>query len=137
MSRPLVLDSEALSVLGGRPSARKHEVRAALEAARRLDREVVVPAVVLAELFRGPHHNAVVDSCLARESAIEVAVTDRSMAKLVGGVLGSVGANSDDLADAHCVAVAVAAGGGVVLTGDPKDLQRLASAYNNVAITAV
>ncbi len=106
-------------------------------AALRLNREVVVPAVVLAELFRGPRFNAVVDSCLARESAIDVAVTDRQMAKMVGGILGATSANSRDLADAHCVAVAVQAGGGVVLTGDDADLQRLSAGYSNVVVTRV
>lgn len=137
MNRVLVLDAEALSVLGRPPSPRKSEVRAALEAARRLNRDVVVPAVVLAELYRGPQINAAVDSCLARESAIEVAETDRSMAKLVGGILGSVGADSSDMVDAHCVASAVAAGGGVVLTGDRGDLERLAAGYSNVVAVSL
>ena len=137
MSNVLVLDSEAMAALGGPKSERKAEVRAAMLAALRLNREVVVPAVILAELFRGPRFNAVVDSCLARESAIDVAVTDRPMAKMVGGILGGAGAGSQDLADAHCVAVAVQAGGGVVLTGDDADLQRLSAGYSNVVVSRI
>ena len=53
MNRCVVLDAGALSALAGRPERRNREVRAALRAAARLDREVVVPAVILAELYRG------------------------------------------------------------------------------------
>ena len=126
-----------MSALGGPKTKRKAEVRAAMVAAVRLSREVVVPAVVLAELFRGPRFNAAVDSCLARESAIDVAVTDRQMAKMVGGILGAADASSNDLADAHCVAVAVQAGGGVVLTGDDTDLRRLSAGYSNVVVSKI
>ena len=48
MSRCLVLHAEAMSALGGRSTKRQREVRAAMSAAFRLGREVVVPAVVLA-----------------------------------------------------------------------------------------
>jgi hypothetical protein len=63
------------------------EVRAAMRAAALLQRDVVVPAVVLAELYRGPAHNQLVDTCLARETGIRVRDTDRPLARLVGGVL--------------------------------------------------
>ena len=121
----------------GTESSRAQRVRAALRAAERLDRQVVVPAVVLAELYRGPRHNQVVDSCLSREGAIEVRDTDRDLARLVGGVLASVGAASDDLVDAHCVATAVEAGRGLVLTGDVDDLRRLSAVYANVVVEPV
>ena len=41
------------------------------------------------------------------------------------------------IVDAHVVAVAVEAGGGVVVTGDPDDLGRLSGAYPNVVVEAV
>ena len=53
MNRCVVLDAGAMSALAGRPERRNLEVRAALRAAALLDREVVVPAVILAELYRG------------------------------------------------------------------------------------
>ena len=87
MSLVLVLDAEALSSLAGQRGPRFREVRAAVEAARRLRREVITPAVILAELYRGPGHNQVVDACLSRESGILVRATDRSFARLVGSVL--------------------------------------------------
>lgn len=137
MNRCVVLDAGALSALAGRPARRSREVRAALRAAARLDREVVVPAVILAELYRRPRHNQVVDACLSRETGIRVRDTDRPLARLVGGVLAAADAGSHHLADAHVIAAAVDVGGGVALTTDPEDLERLAAAYRNVLVVAL
>jgi predicted nucleic acid-binding protein len=137
VSRALILDSEALSTLGGRPSKRQEEVRAAMRAAALMRRDVIVPAVVLAELYRGPGHNQMVDACLARETGIRVRDTDRSLARLVGGVLTGAKADSRHLADAHVVAIAVETGGGVVLTGDQDDLAMLAAPYPNIMVQAL
>ena len=134
MSRVLVLDAEALSALARPRGPRFREVRAAIEAARRLRRDILTPAVILAELYRGPGQNQVVDSCLSRESFVEVRDTDREFARYVGGVLSAAHADSSDLADAHVIAAAVEAGGGLVLTVDEDDLTRLASPYPNVHV---
>lgn len=134
MTRCLVLDAGAMSALSGRPKKRNQEVRAALRAAQRLRHDVLVPAVVLAELYRGPQHNQMVDACLSRETGIEVRDTDRLLARLVGGVLAAAGADSQLLADAHVIATAIDRGGGAVLTGDPGDLERLAAAYGNILV---
>ena len=134
MNRCLVLDAGAMSALGNPSRRRGREVRAALRAALNLDREVIVPAVVLAELYRGRHHNQVVDACLSRETGLRVRDTDRSLARLIGGVLAAANAGSDLLADAHAVAAVLEQGGGVVLTGDSDDLGRLAASYRNVLI---
>ncbi|MFL6262788.1 MAG: type II toxin-antitoxin system VapC family toxin [Thermoanaerobaculia bacterium] len=134
MSRCVVLDAEALSALAGGSGRRSLEVRAALRAAARLHREVVVPSVILAELYRGPRHNPVVDACLSRETGILVRDTDRSLARIVGGVLAAAQAGSEHLADAHVIAVAVELGGGLALTADPEDLNRLAASYRNVMV---
>lgn len=134
MSRALVLGSEALVALGGRQSKRQEEVRAAMRAAARLQRDVVVPTVILAELYRGPAHNRMVDACLARETGLRIRDTDRPLARLVGGVLTGAKADSRYLADAHVVAAAVETGGGVVLTGDGDDLARLAAPYPNITV---
>lgn len=92
---------------------------------------------MLAELYRGRGHNQLVDSCLSRETGILVRDTDRPFARLVGSVLATARATSADLVDAHVVAAAVESGGGVLLTGDPDDLQRLAASYPNVHVTAI
>lgn len=137
MTVALVLDAEALSSLARQRDGRFAEVRAALEAARRLQRTVLTPAVILAELYRGPGHNQVVDSCLSRESWINVRDTDRAFARFVGAVLGAARADSTDMADAHVVAAAVEVGGGVILTGDDTDLRRLAASYPNVHVSPI
>jgi predicted nucleic acid-binding protein len=133
----VALDAGALSALAGPPTRRSREVRAALRAAHRLNRRVVVPAVVLAELYRGSRHNHLVDALLSRETGIQVRDTDRPFARLVGGVLTAARAGSVLLADAHVVAAAVEAGGGIALTTDPDDLGRLAAAYRNVTVVAL
>lgn len=137
MSPALVLDAEALSGLARERGPRFREVTAALEAARRLQRDVVTPAVTLAELYRGRGHNKVVDACLSRQSGIRVRDTDREFARFVGAVLAAASTGSDDIAAAHAVAAAVEAGGGVIVTGDEQDLRRLAAAYPNVVIMAI
>lgn len=95
MNHCVVLDAEALVALAGRPGPRSLEVRAALRAAARLRREVLVPSVILAELYRGPRHNHMVDACLSRETGIRVRDTDRSLARIVGGVLAAAKAGSE------------------------------------------
>lgn len=105
-----------------------------MRAAERLGRDVVVPTVILAELYRSPRHNQFVDSCLSRETGVRIRDTDRRLARLIGGVLAGAGAGSDHLADAHVVAVAVEMGGGLILTGDENDLQRLAAPYPNILV---
>jgi predicted nucleic acid-binding protein len=134
----VVLDSEAFNVLAGAASVRKQRVRRILRAAYRLNREVVVPVVVLAELYRGRGHNQLVDACLARESAsLSTRDTDRGLARLVGGVLAAAGADSGMIVDAHVVATAVEAGGGVAVTGDEPDLNRLAAGFPHVVVEPV
>ena len=135
MTPRVVLDAEAVSRLA-RAGARA-EVKAALAAALRLRRDVVTPAVVLAELYRGPRHNHLVDALLSRETAIAVRDTDRALARLVGGVLSAADAGSADMVDAHVVATAVESGGGTLLTGDPNDLERLAASYPHVHVTPI
>jgi predicted nucleic acid-binding protein len=83
------MDAEAMSALAGRSSPRQREVRAALSAALRLDRDVIVPAVVLAELYRTSRRNALVDACLSREVGLGVRSTDRPLARLVGSILAA------------------------------------------------
>lgn len=132
-----MLDSEALSVLAEGASRSGREVRALLAAAERLDRDVVVPAVVLAELYRGPGRNRMVDACLARETGLEVRDTDRELARFVGGVLAAAGVGSEMLVDAHVVAAAVERGGGVLATSDRDDLARLAAPYAGIDVVRV
>jgi predicted nucleic acid-binding protein len=134
----VALDSEAFNALAGPPGLSKQRVRRVLRRAQRLGRDVLVPSVVLAELYRGRGHNQVVDACLARESAsLDTRDTDRHFARIVGGVLAGAGAGSDMIVDAHVVAIAVEQGGGVVVTGDVEDLERLSGPYPHIVVEAV
>jgi predicted nucleic acid-binding protein len=137
VSRCLVLDSEALSALAGRANKKQREVRAALAAAARLRRDVVVPALVLAELYRSAKRSAFVDACLSRETGLRIRDTDRAFARLVGGLLSGAGAGSELIVDAHVVAAAIEAGGGVILTGDPRDLERIGAPYQNLVVVPI
>lgn len=137
MSGVLVLDAEALSALTERRGRRYREVQAALDGASRLGTPVATPAVVLAELYRGRGRNELLDAWLRRETGVAIEPTDRYLARMAGGVLAAARAGSEDMVDAHCVAVAVHVGRGVVLTGDPDDLRRLAAPYPNVTIVSI
>lgn len=137
MSSSLVLDNAALAALAAEPGAAKEVVRAAVTAALRLQRDVVVPAVVLAEMYRGRQLNQVVDACLSRETGLKVRATDRPLARLVGGILTAADVGSAHMVDAHVVAAAVESGGGLCLTGDPDDLSALAAPYTNVQVVDI
>ncbi len=134
----LVLDQAAVSALAEQPSEAQRQVRRAMTAASRLRREVAVPTVILAELYRGSGRSQMVDSLLSRETeALELRDTDRVLARLVGGVLAAAGSGSEHLADAHVVAAAVEAGGGVILTVDVDDLTRLANPYRTIVVESL
>ncbi len=136
MTQVVALDAEALTALT-RSGPRRQTVRAALEAARRLGREVVLPTLVLTESYRGRAHAQAVDSLLARETGFRLRDTDRQLARLVGGLLTVAGMGSDAVVDAHVVAVAAEAGGGVVLTGDVDDLERLTAGAVSVTVAGL
>lgn len=132
------LDAEAFSALSGPDSVRKQRVRRILRVAQRLGRDVLIPAVVLAELYRGRGRNQLVDACLAREGAsLDCRDTDRMFARIVGGVLAGAGAGTEMIVDAHVVALAVEAGGGVVVTADAPDLARLSAPYQHIIVETV
>jgi predicted nucleic acid-binding protein len=131
----VALDSEAVVALAGRDTPAKRRVRRALEAAIRTRSDVVVPTLVLAELYRGVARSQLVDAVLARsEPAIVARDTDRVLARFVGAILQAAGDGSEHIVDAHVVAIAVEAGGGMALTGDPDDLGRLAAPYGSVLV---
>jgi predicted nucleic acid-binding protein len=131
----LVLDAEAVNALLNQHASRR-KVRQALEAARRIRRDVAIATVTLAELYRGAARSAELDAFVSREEPDGLALrdTDRHFARLVGSVLAEAGSRSEHLADAHAVAAAVEVGGGVVLTDDPDDLSRLAAPYRTIVI---
>lgn len=130
---PLVLDADGLD---GLARARPQDgLRALLAEAWARDRDVLVPAVVCAEICRDAARTRAVESALARHAPaagerppVTVVPTDFDLARQVGAVLHSAGAGTADLVDAHVVAVAARHGGAVVVTSDPADMRRLADA---------
>lgn len=133
----VVLDAEAFNALAGPITDRRRQVARLVFAASSENRAVVVPAVVLAELYR-PGRLAIVDSCLARSSeAPTCRDTDRALARIVGGVLAAAGAGSEHMVDAHVVATAVESGRALIVTGDSADIERLAAPFPNVVVVAL
>lgn len=132
----LVLDSEAVAVLarGGEP---ERTVRAALTSVLGTATEVVVPAAALAELYRGGGADQAVDACLGSEGGIAVVPTDRSLARRIGKILADAGRATEDHADGSVVAVCAAAGGGLILTGDPRKVTELCGGTSTIVVRGI
>jgi len=134
----LILDSEALSALARPRSApRRHErVRAAMRTAQQRREPVRIPSATLVELYRGGGIDEAIDLELGRGYA-KVVTTGVRIARVAGHLLAVVGAGSEMAIDALVVATAVRLGGGLILTNDPTDLERLAADYPNIRVAAV
>jgi predicted nucleic acid-binding protein len=134
---PIVLDSAALSDLAA-PGARGPApfLWSLLEEAWSDEREVLVPTVVCAEVCCSVARTRAVEALLNRHdpqrkqrSPIRLVDTNYGVARLVGTVLDAGRAGSEDLVDAHLVAISVARGGGLIVTSDPEDLERLSAPF--------
>ena len=97
--------------------------------------------MVCAEVCRGAPRTRAVESALARHTPtagqrppVDVVPTDFSLARQVGAVLHGAGAGSEDIVDAHVVAVCLLHGGGMVITADPTDIDRLAAVVPSARI---
>lgn len=138
MSTALILDAQALSLVAagaqGQPAGK---VFTALRAAINENAAVLTPAAVLAELYRGSPHDAAIDSLLSRTPAIRIAATDRSLARIIGGLLTSAGRSSADHVDATVVATAITAGGGLILTADPDDIRAIAAGEQGIEVKTI
>ena len=134
----LILDSEALSALARPRSApRRHDrVRAALRSAQQRDEPVRVPSATLLELYRGGGSDEAIDLELGRGYA-KVVTTGLRIARIAGHLLAAIGAGSEMAVDALVVATAIRLGGGLILTRDPLDFERLIITHPNVRVGAV
>lgn len=135
----VVLDAEALSMIARSPEAGSavSATLGALVAAQTDQSEILVPAAVLAELYRGRQYDQLVDACLSRFPAITVVETDRSLAREIGHVLARAGRGSADHVDASVVAVAVRSRPAVIATADVDDIAALAAEVVGVRIERV
>ena len=125
----LILDSGAVIAL----SRGDLRARATLAAAREAGVEVSIPSVVVAETVRGSAKDASVNRVI--KAVGEVSSADERTGRGAGALLGA--ARSTSTVDALVVASAIELGGGVVLTGDPDDLELLAGGHPEVVIRAV
>lgn len=125
----LILDSGAVIAL----SRNDLRARATLAAAREAGVEVSIPSVVIAETVRGAAEDAKVNRVI--KAVGEVTAAHESTGRAAGALLGA--ARSSSTVDALVVATALGLGGGVVLTGDPDDLELLASGHLEVVIRSL
>jgi predicted nucleic acid-binding protein len=133
MNLPVVLDSAGLDALASaRPSP---AFRALLEEAWARERDVIVPAIVCAEVCRTAARTRAVEAAIGRHDrsvgqrpAVRIVDTTFDLARSVGAILARSRASSADIVDAHVVAIAARHGGGLVITSDPEDIARLADA---------
>jgi hypothetical protein len=93
------------------------------------------------ECCRGAGRTCGVEASLARHCgtraerpALRVVPTDFDLARRVGSILHGAGPSAADIVDAHSVAVASMHGRAVIVTADPDDILRLASAVLTVRI---
>jgi predicted nucleic acid-binding protein len=134
----VALDAEAVTALAGSDARAKQKVRKNLRAAEQTRSDVVIPTIVLAELYRGTGRSQMIDAVLARhEHGIDLRDTDRTLARFVGAALHAAGLGSEHIVDADVGAAVVEGGGGVAVTGDPDDLAKLAAPYRSVVIEPI
>jgi predicted nucleic acid-binding protein len=132
----LLLDGEAISAVAHGPAARRDKVRALIVEMRARELPVATVASILAEVVRGRRADAAVFAGLRRER-VQVQTVDTRVGVRAGQLLGSVSAGSEMAVDAFTVAVADLAGGAIVATADPDDLQRLATHASNVSVADI
>lgn len=125
----LILDSGAVIALS-RHDAR---ARAALAAAHETQAEVSIPSVVVAETVRGTATDAPVNRII--KAVGQVIGADEATCRSAGALLGAAGSSAT--VDAVVVATAIRLGGGVILTGDPDDLELLGAGRSEVRIEAL
>ncbi len=89
--------------------------------------------MVIAETVRGSAKDASVNRVIT--SVGEVTVVDEDTGRVAGSLLRV--ARSTSTIDALVIASAIGLGGGVVLTGDPDDLEPLAASHPEVVISAL
>lgn len=127
--RRLILDSGAVIAL----ARNDQRARATLAAAWEAGIKVAIPSVVVADTVRGSTKDASLNRVIT--SVGEVIDVDEATGRVAGALLRA--ARSTSTVDALVVASAIKLGGGVVLTGDPDDLELLADSDPEIVIRAL
>lgn len=130
----VVLDTRALEVIADPKTDHQaaRRMRDILTSAVRMGTPVRVPTAVLAEAYRETAADAAIDRVLGR--GIRPITTGQAIARQAGGLRYRDRLNSCHTVDAVVIATAIRLGGGIVATGDPKDLQSLARDHANVSV---
>ena len=128
----MVLDSEGLWAIARNDN---DDARAVLASSREAGVPVLVPAVVLAETLFGDARDARANQVLKR---LQVVPTTEPMARAASELKRRAAmAGVEATIDAIVVAVAVAAGGGVILTADIDHIRKLAESASGYRIRTV
>jgi predicted nucleic acid-binding protein len=135
----LILDSEGVSVLArSKRGIAFDRAQGYLVGALRTQSQVIVPAAVLAEQYRGGRFDQPIDAFFARhKDAITIVDTDRPLARIVGNLLAEHNLATAQHVDATVVATAARAGGGVILTADPGDIAPLAQGLPGIFVISL
>ncbi|MGH7438606.1 MAG: PIN domain-containing protein [Polyangiaceae bacterium] len=138
MAETLILDAEALNALA---NASKRPVlaeraRAILQVAHEEGALIRVPAPVLAEVCRGGARDAAVNHVLKGRGLL-VASLSGSAARRAGALLARARMASEHAVDAFVVATALEFAPAVIATGDPDDIGRLSSGWEQIRVFAV
>jgi predicted nucleic acid-binding protein len=138
MAETLILDSEAVHALA-RAAERgvlAERARAILAVAHEKRALVRVPAPVLSEVCRGPRYDSAINHLL-NARGIGVSDLTRSIAQRAGHLLARLKLTSAHAIDAFVVATSLQFDAAVIATGDPDDIQRLASPFRHVRVFAL
>lgn len=133
----VVLDTRAVEVLADRradPVAARN-LRDILAWAARRNVPVRIPTAVLAEAYRGTGADAGVDRVL--NAGVRAVAIGRGTARMAGALRHRDRLDSCHTVDALVVATAVRLGGGIIATGDPRDMRHLSRDHANVAVKDV
>lgn len=138
MAEALILDSEALNALSRAPErgVLADRARAVLQVAFEHGAVVRVPAPVLAEVCRGARFDAAIEHALSARG-IRVVDLTRAIAQRAGHLLAASKLSSAHAVDAFVVSTALEFGRSVIATGDPADMERLASRFKQVRVFAI
>lgn len=138
MAETLILDSEAVHALAhaAERGVLAQRARAILAVAHEKRALVRVPAPVLSEVCRGPRYDSAINHLL-NARGIGVLDLTRSIAQRAGHLLARLKLSSAHAIDAFVVATSLQFDAAVIATGDPDDIQRLASPFRHVRVFAL
>jgi predicted nucleic acid-binding protein len=138
MAETLILDAEAVNALAhaAERGALAERARAILTVAHEKRALVRVPTPALSEVCRGPRYDSAINHLL-NARGIGVSDLTRSIAQRAGHLLARVKLSSAHAIDAFVVATALQFDAAVIATGDPDDIQRLASPFRHVRVFAL